>query len=401
MAKGNRFDYMRAVQKRIWGEFNTFMQADQYEPECRKYLFEFIEGRLQQIGIRSYFVFAVSQYVEAQIVMEGLPKSVLSNNEHLFGTQIPLVAEWAMAIAYLENQVLDGKHGTLNSDGTMNAAEVKRKLLASHYLKDKLYGYISEKVLTEHPKSQQLLSATVRRVFNMVDLAQVWDKTNASFEHYTGLHPLHKPLMPKAQDFIHRMLYTTNQEDVTLMDWLWNRLSDCKVRPEKRFFVESYFERIALENGYFFVAFSELICELLGYNSTKREELIKFVFQYALMCQVVNDNLDVLPMNTGGKRSADSGADTRNGIVTITLLIYFEHNQSETMKDLQYLLAESQELLFLCLKPTVRDYGYSLGIDIMDHALLSLDQNNEFEKSLRDLRTKAVSLAKYGFFSQK
>lgn len=392
---------MSAVRERILAEYIRYTQPEQYEPQAKNYLFDFMLERLKAIGIRSYFTFAASEYIKAQMKQESIFESG-TNDVLLFNTQLPLIAEWLMGIMYLQNHILDFKHNVRSSNGMVNFDIVHKKLIASHYQKDLLYGYIRDSVLTDQPAENRLVQETVQNILNMVDMAQFWDKRNSSFAHFSGKKEVLTRLNSKADAFIQEMLYQPDTSGTTLMDWLWQRSLEYGVKSSKKRVTEQYFKRVCLENGTLFVKMADLVAALLHHEGSTKEELRRFAIRYAIMSQLVNDNVDTLPSHyeeaTVGKTPKDSTCDLKNNNITWILIAYFSMNTNKNRNELLTLYQQSEQDLFNEIKDTVKKCGYPFGKQLAKLARLQLNKANNYFDNVADLASFAYSPRRYKYF---
>ncbi len=392
---------MNEVRNRIVAEFIRYSQPEQYEPQAKNYLFDFMLERLKAEGVRSYFTFAVSEYLKADMEQKGiLPDQ--TQHLRLFDTQLPLLAEWLMGIMYLQNHVLDFKHEVRASNGQIDLEVVHKRLIASHYQKDLLYGYIRDCVLTDQPERNRLVLDTVQNIFHMVDMAQFWDKKNSSFAHFCGKKELLTTLHPKADAFIQEMLYQPDASGETLMDWLWTKSLEYGVKPSKKRVTEQYFKRVCLENGALFVMMGDLVAALLHHQGSAKEEVRRFAIRYAIMCQLVNDNVDTLPSYyeeaTIAKTPQDTACDLKNNNITWILIVYFSLNSNKNRNELLNLLQQSEQDLFDEIKGTVKNCGYPFGKQLAKLARLQLNEGNKYYKEVEDLTSFAYSPRKYKYY---
>jgi hypothetical protein len=388
---------MNKVRKNISSEFSDYLKSLNFNADTEQYFFAFLKKRINSICVRSYFVFAVSEYIQEQMMQYNIvfPKKHTSK---LFDTQLPLISAWIIGIQYLENQVLDGKGGVVQQE-EFNRARVNQNLIASHYLKDTLYGYIEDKVFPDHPKEQQLLRSAVRRIFQYVDLAQYWDKTNSSFQHFSNPTILATHIQPDADAIIQEMLYTRDDKGILLMDWLLEKVQELGVKNDKKPFFEAYFKRICLENGALFVLMARMVADVLEYNGSARKQVELFAIRYALMSQVVNDNVDSLPSKYGqstvAKIPKDVSRDLKNDNTSFSLAVYFAHHPEKTREDL---INRSEQDLFEELRSTVTEFTYPFGTLLAEYAKTYLVKNNQIYKTLSDMANYAYSRRYYKFF---
>jgi geranylgeranyl pyrophosphate synthase len=391
---------MNRIRNNIKLEFRTYGKSINFIKVVEDYFFEFLKERINCICVRSYFVFAVSEYIQEQIKQDNTSFSK-NYSSKLFDTQLPLIGSWIIAIQYLENQILDGKGGIIQKE-EFNRARVNQNLIVSHYLKDTLYGYIEDIVFPDHPKEQQLLRSTIRRIFQYVDLAQYWDKTNSSFQHFSNPEKLAIEIQSGADAFIKEMLYSPDDKDILLMDWLLEKVQELGVKNNKKPFFEAYFKRICLENGALFVLMARMVADVLEYNGSARKQVELFAIRYALMSQVVNDNVDSLPskykQGTVAKIPEDVSRDLKNDNISFSLAVYLAHNPKKTREDLLTLLNRSEQELFEELRSTVTDFTYPFGTLVAEYAKTYLEKNNPISETLGDMANQAYSQRIYKYF---
>jgi len=393
MDENERSGWMRHVRDNIDPVFKHYFMPS-LEDKPSQALWGSVSKQLRSPGIRSYFVFAVSHYIDNENTRIKNPPSAL------FETYLPLAAEVMMKIMYLDNYIIDGKGGTRINEH-LNAARTREILISRNLLKARLEEFIETRPEL-NPEQKNMVFTTMREIFRMVDLAQYWDKNTSGYAQYSDPDFKWEPISEKSEKFLQEMLFSRDSSGKSLMDWLWVELQQFGVAANKRTFVEHYFRRLGLENAAFFVMWAELIMRLKGYEGKEYKRLRQFAFLYGIMAQVVNDNVDPLPRKfvpkTAAKDPEDFCADVRNGLITMPTLLYFSDNPSVTMPDLQNVLTGNDELLFKTLRLTVKNkakpYGQIVAKQLSDH----LNMENDWFENLADMGSFAFSPRLYRHF---
>ena len=393
MDENERSGWMKYVRDNIDPTFKQYFLPS-LEDKPSQALWGSVSKQLRSPGIRSYFVFAVSQYIDSENTRIKNPPSAL------FETYLPLAAEVMMKIMYLDNYIIDGKGGT-RIDEHLRAARTREILISRNLLKARLEEFIETRPEL-NPEQKSMVFTTMREIFRMVDLAQYWDKNTSGYAQYSDPGFRWEPISEKSEKFLQEMLFSRDSTGKSLMYWLREELQKFGVAANKRTFVEHYFRRLGLENAAFFVMCTELIMRLKGYEGKEYKRLRQFAFLYGIMAQVVNDNVDFLPQelapHTVAKGPEDFFADIRNGLVTLPLMIYFSDNPAITMTDLQHQLSVSDKQLFEAIRPTIK-YKAKVYAQIMAKRLPEfINSSNSWSENLCDMMSYAFDTRLYGCF---
>lgn len=375
MKKFDRPRYMVGVMRNASQAFEVFAASRKFSEGGSDYFFDFLRQRLATVSIRSYFVSALSSYLECS----GACKT--PTNDALFHAQLPLVADWIIAIQYLENQILDGKGG-LCPNGNLDWPKTRQNLLASHLLKDLLYQYIDH-IFENDPQGRNLTTQAVNKILRLTDMGQFYEIHYNTFEHYENPPATVPSLCEEADNFI-------AQHDI---EGLWERIRDWGVPSSKETYVKAYLHRVTLTGTAMFVVLGELVGELHGcWNNQIKSNLRKYAWRYGIASLLVNDALDFVPSVVGHKTVEKTPEDAFNDLkrrsVTLPLMFYLSKNNNITPAMLLDILTISEQHLFdkistsiyTDFKPFVSAFGYE--------SLCYLDADN----SVYHMLAKAMSI---------
>jgi geranylgeranyl pyrophosphate synthase len=316
---------MNETRTRIQAEYKRFKAEHPICPGVRGRFFFLLDKRINDRGIRSFFVGALYQYVLEQFKLEG--QSVPEHDASVFLTRLPLIAEWIISVQYYQNQILDGKGGLRDERGAVRKDLTDRNLLASHYLKDELYRYIDEEVYPDDVAKNRLVRQTVRRIFQYVDLGQDMQDHHGTIEAFKRKMDRYISVSPEVDAFI----------DNKLISDFWKIIQKHGAAPDKEWFLRNYLMRMQLTSGALFALLAELVMGLLDYKGPQRNAILKLSMANGLIGQLVNDNNDYADIETLSKTPGDVFADIRNDNVTLPQIFYLSQSPErlENLKDLK------------------------------------------------------------------
>lgn len=264
-------------------------------------------NRLNGQPLRAYYVALISRYLKATVPAWKRFGTRRRTLDRLFERQLPLIIETVICIQYLHNQLLDGKKGSQPS------IPLADRLLVANTLKEQLYQYIQ----AELPRfSRHRVEATVRSIFEAVDWGQQLDRHACTYTHFDQQNGQNSEVLPER---LRKKLDL--QAAGPFIDKIRRDLPEIYHSA-----LELYFERIYLVCAYLFVAVTRLIGQLLGAPAKFCEQMEQFACCYGIMRQLVNDNADYLPIQTGlytqGRGPADAQSDWRRGLLTLPLFFF-------------------------------------------------------------------------------
>lgn len=323
---------MEDTQSRISKEYSRLRARADLHSQLNGQIFDMFTRRVEDIGVRSYFVSTLSHYIKRLAIEEGQPLKARPNI--LFDTQLPLIAEGIITIQYLENQILDKKDGTSGCKTTEKRRR-DQKLIASHYLKDFLYDYIDQDLLPDDPEARQKITRSVRRIFQYVDIGQLMQDEWGTFDLFRHGHKSDISLSSEIDAFI----------DNSIIRHLWDIIigdenEKMNLNKTHLYFTRNYLRRVYLTSGALFVLLAELEMDLLGFKGSKRNNIIKAAASIGIIGQLVNDICDFAPHSTVAKNAEDVFSDIQNNIITLPLSLYLDKNPGI---DIEYLNKLSKE----------------------------------------------------------
>ena len=321
-----RKNLMEKTRERISEELSGLKSQTGLHLQLNRTVFELLNKRVEgHLGVRSYFVHALSRYIQRQAELEGLPMK--RRPQDLFDTQLPLLAEGIITVQYLENQILDGKDQTRSCEKEAPKQRRDQKLLASHYVKDFLYDYIDNKILPDDLEDKRLVARTVRRIFRYVDLGQMMQDEWGTYDWFKQGHKGDISISPEIDAFLNKPIIRLH----------WKKIGSKGINSRHVNFMRNYLRRIYLTSGALFVMLAELEMDLLGYEGKERNNIINAAASIGIIGQMVNDICDFVPHPTVAKEAEDVFSDIRNDIVTLPLALYFDRNPNKEIKDLKEL----------------------------------------------------------------
>lgn len=307
---------MEAIRASVSKEGTKMLSKEGLSSDIQGRFFPLFKSRINKIGVRSFFVKTLYQYILAQEKLENLTIECLP--EILFTKQLPLLAEGIIAVQYYENQILDGKAGLRDLTGHWNKSKIDSNLLGGVYLKDCLFDFIETEMFPrkEDWEKGRMVSQRVRRIFKYVTLAQDMQDHHGTTTAYERGIERYVSISPEVDVFVNK----------ALLNRFWKSLKATGIGEQHEWFVRNYLLRMALSSGALFAIMAEIVMDLLGYYGSEREKLLEWAMSIGILGQLVNDNNDyVLPqadMPTVSKIPEDAFADLRNNNLTLPL-IYF------------------------------------------------------------------------------
>lgn len=273
-------------------------------------VFQLLRRKLSKPSVRSYFSYWIYQYLikcaekDRSPIREDLP-------EELFTKRIPFLAEAAMTIMYLHNQILDQKFDVRGSKA------ITKNLMAANILKDCLYDYVDEYF---DARSRQVVHSYLRMIFRCVDTGQKIEKEFGNYKAFQKNQELYS--------------IDENLDEIIDLQPIQDVIDQVKQAvPDKAAFIQSYFTRIFLTCAALFKLFTEMILHLLDYWGPARRPILNFAGTHGVMRQIVNDNVDFVKGNNGtiGKKPNDVLSDLRNKTITLPLIYHLGRKQEEDL----------------------------------------------------------------------
>jgi hypothetical protein len=326
-------------------ELNGALKQLKLQQSWETNVFGLLRDRLiNNISVRGPFARAVHGYVQAQAAAEGIRLAEMP--ERFFRVCLPFIAELVINIQYLENHILDGKHGVQTAAG-LDAQTIKKKLLASHRLKEFLYDYVDETVFPVNCPEREILVKCLRLMFKSVEEGQFMEGEWSRLEHVENGFAT----PPAWSEGLAALI------DEDLVNQAWQHFDDSGMDSRREPFARFYLQRMYCTNALFFRLLAACIMDLAGYHGAERANIERFAAGFGLLGQMVNDVGDYIPASFGQKTSAknveDAFADLRNGNFTLPFLFAANDSFEEThlMLQLDSYGDEEQRAWFEYLRP--------------------------------------------------
>lgn len=321
-----RKNKMAEIRHRIQKEYTRQLKGVGLSPLVENYFFFLVSKRINCLGIRSYFVNTIYNYIVEQASIENI--AVGKHSKSLFDIQLPLIAESIISIQYYQNQILDGKGGVLVNE-FINKTRLNQNLLSSHFVKDWLYDYINEQVCPSNPDKQYKIAKTVRQIFHYVDLGQMMQEQYGTYEALISPPPQH--IFKNNDWYLKEDIAEVFKANLAL-----HGIIDIDTTEK---FVENYLRRIILCSSSIYILFADLIMDLLDYNGRERQNILSLAASIGIVGQLVNDNNDFVPsefnLTTVAKVPDDALSDLRNNIITLPFIIFFQEKIFLSLNDMQ------------------------------------------------------------------
>lgn len=317
-----RRDKMYTTKDRILEEAKKVLNSSRLLPDLRGRFFSFLTKRVSTIGVRSFFVYELGNYITELLIQEG--QSLTNHPKIFFNKQLPMLAEVMITVQYLENHILDEKGGV--SFNTNSARKVvSEKLLSSHYIKDLFYCYIGQHVLTRDLYWQKKVRQTIEKIYMYVDVGQALQERYGTYNNLCTSHRLNVPMLGETDIFIDKKVIKPFAK--IIQGYLKNKHS--------QLFIKDYLRRIYITNATIFVFLAELLMDIMKYQGKERQNILKAAASIGIISQLVNDLCDYVSMPTVSKKSEDAFSDLRNDIITLPLIIFFDLNPDKNLDYLQ------------------------------------------------------------------
>lgn len=344
----NRKALMKRTRENLQAELKGVLADLTLQQEWEDIVFALPKAKFKHISVRGSFAAAVYEYIEAQAAEEGINLQSPSS-EKLFDTELPFIAEMVITIQYLENHILDGKDG-VNPQKGLDWQAIKNKLLASHFLKDFLYGYVRNRVFPQPCRERDILLECLRRMFQFTEEGQFAEKRWSSLENVqNGIQGL-----PSWSSELEQYI------DYKLINQLWGYFHEYGMDANRESFARFYLKRMYCTNALFFALLATCVMDLAGYTGMQRENLKRFAAGFGMISQMLNDISDYVPASFGqaavAKTPEDAYSDLRNHNFTLPLL--FAANDLNVVDHLlaQNLYAQkAQHKLLGWVKPVCRN----------------------------------------------
>jgi geranylgeranyl pyrophosphate synthase len=375
-----RLSGMLQVQKDIRKELKRVHSGYFWGEQIDQMVFALPEKKLDNIGVRGYFVRKVYDYIQAQAKMEGMNlRSDLP--AHWFEVSLPFLAEVIISLQYYHNQILDRKGGVTTPE-TINSNLIAANLLRSFinsYIRD-TFGDDTETMLT--------VQNTVEKILIYVDVGQYMDKNWGTYECFVNGLPENTWLGEEIEAFINS----------SVIDWIWKEIHSSGIPNEHERFVRLYLKRIYLTNASLFILMANLFMHLLCYEN--KFSIIHFSAYCAISLQLMNDNIDFAKPDTVAKCSSDDCSDLRNATITLPILYAFNSSQKSPIAKgffngnhiLSDVLEEVVFYIFNYSKPTSEN--------IAKNSYQYLDEKNIEYNNVIDLLSVIFSNKYYNYLAE-
>jgi len=369
---------MREISDLLSTELQSKTEQLQLNTYLKGVIFPLLRQRMNSMGIRSFFVHTIAQYVAECAKKEGITLHRTIESK-LFHIQLPFLAEGIIALQYYENQILDGKGG-LFKDEEYQMDKVHNNVIAGHFVKDFLYQYVEYAMFPEDDAGYRSTMRQLRRIFQLVDLGQAFQDKWGTFEALNSRRKNVINISAEAEAYI----------KTDMIAQYWSAVKKQGVQEDMRIFTENYLRRISITSGALFALMAELVMDLLGYHGRERDHILQFGIHLGMTGQIVNDISDMVPpdynQSTVSKIPEDAFADIRNNNVTLPLIFHFNAHPNGNMRQLDHLRKKSPDELVKLLQDPV-DAARQVAVVMAKQANKLIRGNSETAALLRDLNS--------------
>lgn len=321
----NRKKIKIPIEDRLRKEFNFFVNLEKSQ-SLGVSSFKLFSTKVQgHQPLRARFADVMYDYLKARRVsILTIIRNILSGKklDNFFQYKLPFILEVIISIQYYHNQILDGKKG-VELDCTNND-----KLIFSNLLKEQLYRYL--RTIRIGRKRREKLIATVRSIFENVDIGQHMDKHCNS---YSAFQTLPDELPEEAYRF---KLHSDHFINESIIEDIAKIIQgNAAIHKENLPYLYVYLKRIYLLNASLFKLSTKLICELLNINEADTKNAVKYAVHFGIIQQLVNDNTDFIPAkmkspsfkyptSTKAKSENDCFSDLKNKCITLPIIIHLQ-----------------------------------------------------------------------------
>jgi len=373
---------MNALRKTLRKEYKTLSLHVFWNTNMDKGVFSLLDRRMSTVGIRSYFIFKIFNYIKQQASLEGISlRPDLST--HLFEVQLPFLAEALITHAYYHNQILDGKGGVITHD------QINDNLTAGNLLRSFIHRYVRS--LDASADDLWFAMERVEQIMECVDLAQRMDKQWGTYQSFLEGVPRDTQFAP---DFEALFQYADFES-------LEQKIIEFGLPAQHLPFTSLYLQRAFLANAALFIRLAEVVMQLMGYMGPGKEGILRFAGNYGLLVQIVNDNIDFMPAETVDKNLQDAFADLKNGTMSLPLILFFAQNSDHTLAGLRKILQRSPKKVFHLLLPTIVEQAMPISNWCAQQLEKFPDKTNVAHSLLADMASLGWENKYYYFYTEQ
>lgn len=337
----------------------------------------FLKKKLSGKPLRAYYATKIYDYLNSN---KDQNINHIFDPDGLFKEKLPLLFEMVIAIQYLDNQILDGKY-EVSSHKNIN-----RNLNSSNVLRGLVFQYLKKYVkphLNGNIELYELLYEQINELLLRVDIGQGLDKEKSNYSYFNKERIPLKKARGIIFDHITKKAIGSQVETVV------------EKYPDKKDFIELYFQRVYLTNTYFFRAITKVVGTLMKSDQQDLNDLFLFSERYGLMLQVVNDVTDYAyspdlkeqkNLRTVGKFQEDVYSDLRNDNITLPLIfhLYKSIGRGKIEEILRIEEEKRRSQLIIKNKLTIKEEIVNSG---------AIEDSMEFGKLLADSAISSLSLS--------
>lgn len=299
----------------VWGKIRTYLWEKGLIPEESQVGDLFWEKRIwhktnakssrYSVSIRAYFIVKVFEIVSRESFKE------LSFEHNIF--KLVTIGEYCITIMYLENHFIDGKYGVTDE------ASIRKNRVEKTLMREKLDSFIEREV---DISIKACILKWVEKLFSVYEEGNKIDQYKMGIDNYLDL--AQKNIYPETTNgFVEK---PDVNDILTIIDRQWRNKDFGEDNLLESPFLKLYLQRSHMINGIFFESFANLIIELHSNKNILGKEIIDFSQKFGIVQQLVNDNVDVLPLSinvkTSSKAKTDVFSDLKRGMVTLPIFCH-------------------------------------------------------------------------------
>lgn len=269
------------------------------------------------VSIRAYFIVKVFEIISRESFKE------LPFDHDIY--KLVTIGEYCITIMYLENHFIDGKYGVTDR------VSIKKNRLEKKQMLEKLYDFIEKEI---DKSNKPTVLKFIYDLFDIYEKGNVLDQYKMGVDHFFDLD---RKLIRR--DEINGPSEIVDvSEIVDIMNDHWNKKRLGEDILSKSFFLKLYLSRSYMINGVFFELFAKLIIKLHSVNINLEKNIIDFARKFGVVQQLVNDNIDVLPLSlnvrTSSKAEIDVFSDLKRGMVTLPIFCHKISLENDVDRDI-------------------------------------------------------------------
>jgi len=255
-------------------EYEIFSGGD-----LSSYTLAFLKERITSRPLRAYFTQKVFEYIveENPVVKDKL--LVRASFSNLYFSKLPFLIEMIFTLQLIDKQMLNDSDQISKS----HKARLHKRLISSNLFRELIFQYADREIrpLLNSRTLWYQIREKISKILFYIDLGNRIEK---EYNHYYSWGNTDRIPKTKENSFLYPLIV---EESISYI-----KDKVVKEVPDKRAFVEAYFQRMYLTNVNFFESIVDILLMVSGNEGIEGANLKRFAIQYGHMLGIINEYAD-------------------------------------------------------------------------------------------------------------